>query len=133
MNPRRTLTLGALLVLAVTFTACGGSYSNPASPSPNPSPTPPPNTGADLVITIVGMNGNQSFSPDPGSLAVGKTVAFYNADGVVHTATANGGAFDTGNIAPGAVSALITVTAVGSFAYHCVLHPTMVGTLNVTP
>jgi plastocyanin len=132
MNPRQTLIVSALLVAALTMVACGGSSYNPASPSPTPSPAPPSNTGADLVITITGMNGSQSFSPNPGSIDAGKKVVFYNADTIVHTATANGGAFDTGNIAPGGLSALITMPAAGSFPYHCNIHPTMVGTLNVT-
>jgi len=131
MNSRHALTLGAAVVFAAVLAACGGnSYSSPMSPSP--IPTPPTGSGADLVITITGQNGTRSFSPNPGSLTTGRKVAFFNADSVVHTATADNGAFDTGNIGPGALSGLITIAAAGSYSYHCLLHPTMVGTLNVT-
>jgi plastocyanin len=40
--------------------------------------------------------------------------------------------FDTGTLAAGATSSPITLTAAGSFAYHCGIHPSMVGTLTVS-
>ncbi len=82
------------------------------------------------------MNGNTSFSPNPGVIPVGKTVAWTNAGaagygGVTHDITADNGSFDTGPISPGSTSAPIKMTTAGSFGYHCSIHPTMVGTLNV--
>jgi plastocyanin len=125
-----TVALGAValsaLVLAV---ACGGSSLSTTTPTP-----PPPSNGgaaADVTITIVGMNGAQSYSPNPGSVRAGQTVAWHNADSTSHTATANSGAFDTGIIPPGATSAPIAMPAAGTFAYHCSIHPTMTGTLSV--
>ena len=129
MNSRLTPALGGLLLVAVTLAGCGGSTS-PTSPSPTPASTS--GASADVTITITGMNGSNSFSPNPSSIVAGKRVAFRNADSIVHTATADNGAFDTGNIAPGATSAPITMTATGTFNYHCRPHPSMVGTLNVT-
>ena len=79
------------------------------------------------------MNGGQSYSPNPATVRVGQTVAWKNADSVTHTATANGGAFNTGNIAAGATSNPIAMTTAGSFAYLCTIHPSMVGSLTVTP
>jgi plastocyanin len=132
MNSRRTLTLFAALVLAATLVACGGSSGSPTAPTPPSPPPQPPASDADLVITIVGMAGSQSFSPNPGVLRAGLKVAWFNADTMAHTATANSGAFDTGFIAPGAISASITISTAGTYAYFCTLHPTMVGTLSVT-
>jgi plastocyanin len=129
MNTRLTLVLGGLLLLAVTATGCSGSsYTSPTTPTP----TPTPGGGADVTITITGMNGSQSFSPNPATAKAGQKVAWYNADNTTHTATADGGSFNTGNIAPGATSSPITVASLGSFNYHCQIHPTMVGTLTVT-
>ncbi len=132
ITTRLTLSFLALLALAVVTARCGGgsSYSPMA-------PTPPPSGGggpaADVTITINGMNGNLSYSPNPATMKLGQTVAWRNADGTTHTATADGGTFDTGNIAPGATSNPITMTAAGSYPYHCRIHGfTMVGTLNVT-
>ena len=66
-------------------------------------------------------------------MKAGQTVAWRNGDSVSHTATADGGAFDTGIIAPGATSSPIMMSAAGSVAYHCAIHPSMVGSLTVTP
>jgi plastocyanin len=133
MNARSLkLTMGALALFAFTLIAAScGMSSSPASPSPAPGGGGGGVT-ADVTITINGMNGNQSFSPDPATAKVGQTVAWRNADSITHTASADGGAFNTGNIAPGATSSPIAMTAAGSFGYHCQIHPSMVGTLNVT-
>jgi plastocyanin len=86
-----------------------------------------------MTIDINGMNGSLSFSPNPASVTVGQQIRWHNADRIVHTATQNGGGFDTGLIAPGGTSAPITLTTSGTIGYHCTVHPSMVGTLSVTP
>ena len=125
------LLLAALATLALAISqGCGSSYS---------PVTPPPGGTADVTITIVGQNGNLSFSPDPGMVPVGKTVAWRNADtgayggngGTTHDIVADGGAFNTGPIAPGSVSSPVMLSTAGSFPYHCSIHPTMVGSLTV--
>jgi plastocyanin len=130
MNSRFTAMLGGL-ALAVTVVACGGSsgYNGPTSPSPNPNPNPGP--GASVTITITGQNGNQSFSPNPGTVAAGQTVAWFNGDSIVHNIAADDGSFNIGNIAPGATSSPVTMSTAGAVAYHCNIHPTMVGSLTV--
>jgi plastocyanin len=85
------------------------------------------------VITIVGIAGAQSFSPNPAVARIGQNVVWRNADSMTHTATANGGSFDTGLLAAGAASGAVTPSAAGSFPYFCGLHAGMVGTLVVTP
>jgi plastocyanin len=133
MTSKRASILVALLFAVGTLSACG-SNSSPSSPST--IPTPPTGGGggggaADVTITITGMNDSQSFSPSPASVKVGQTVAWKNADSIVHTATADGGTFDTGNIAPGATSTPVMMSAAGTFGYHCRIHPSMVGSLSV--
>jgi PKD domain-containing protein len=98
------------------------------SPSPNPSPTPMPR----LVITIVTNNAGMSYSPNPAVARAGQRIVWVNADGTTHTATEDGGAFDTGFVAPGATSGGISLPA-GTFPYHCAIHPSMVATLDVVP
>jgi plastocyanin len=73
-----------------------------------------------------------SFAPAAASLRVGQQVRWHNADNIVHTATQDGGGFDTGLIPAGGTSAPITVSAPGTLRYHCAVHPSMVGALNVT-
>jgi plastocyanin len=114
----------ALFVASVALiTACTKKSSNPVGPV----------SGADVTITIVGINGNMSFSPNPAAAKVGQKVAWRNNGGTTHTATADGGAFNTGGIADGGTSALITMGTAGAFGYHCSIHPSMVATLNVNP
>lgn len=119
-----TTVLTALLaVLALSGLSCGGN-DNPMNPGGGGG-------GANVTITITGMNGASSFSPSPDTVNVGQTVAWHNADATTHTATANGAAFNTGNISGGSTSAPITMSTAGSFPYHCSIHPTMTGTLVV--
>ena len=130
---KRKRKVGILAVVAglAAAVACGGGgYGS----SPSPMPTPPSGggpTAADVTITINGMLGNQSFSPSPAGVKAGQTVAWHNGDSVSHTATASG--FDTGTIPAGRTSSPITFATAGSFDYQCTIHPSMVGTLNVTP
>lgn len=120
----------AIAGLAIVFAAlashgCGSEDNkNPATPV----------TAADVLITITGISGGNSFSPNPANVTVGQTVAWRNSGGTTHTATQNGGAgFNTGNIQNGYTSAPIAIMTAGNLGYHCEIHTTMVGTLNVTP
>lgn len=115
-------SLYALMIVLFAFTALGCNSDNE---SPNPT--------ADVTINIVGNNGSNSYSPNPANVTVGQTVAWHNSDSMTHTATQNGGGFNTGNLGAGATSAPITINTQGDLAYHCTIHPTMTGTLHVTP
>jgi plastocyanin len=78
-------------------------------------------------VRIEGMQ----FNPPALTVAPGDRVVWENADLVPHTATAaDGQAFDSGAIAPGAAWSLVP-RASGRFAYVCTLHPTMKATLIV--
>lgn len=72
------------------------------------------------------------FQNTPESLKVhtGDTVIWLNRDIVPHTVTGAGGAFDSGQIAPGKSWKLVTSTP-GIFHYICSLHPNMHGTLSI--
>lgn len=118
-----TLLTALLAFLAISGLSCNSDNKNPMNPGGG--------GGADVTITIVGMNGSSSYSPSPDTVNVGQTVSWHNSGGTTHTATANGGAFNTGNIGNGSTSAPITMTTAGSFPYHCSIHPTMTGTLVV--
>jgi plastocyanin len=135
MNSRLTLTIGGVLLVAATVAGCGsnGMGSSYSPTSPTPTSTAPSAPAANVTITIVGMNGSNSYSPNPGAVKVGQTVAWRNADSLPHTATADAGGFNTGTIAAGATSSPITMTTAGSFPYHCTIHGfAMAGTLTVT-
>jgi plastocyanin len=116
------------LSVALFMPGCGGGKKNPASPGGGGT-----GGGADVTINIAGVNGSNSFSPNPDTVMVGQSVAWKNNDSITHTATSDASAFNTGNIAPGATSTKITMGTAGSFPYHCNIHNSMTGTLVVIP
>jgi plastocyanin len=79
------------------------------------------------AVTISGF----AFSPAALTIEAGTTVTWTNQDSATHTATADDGSFDTGNIAQGQ-SVSITFDTPGTFAYHCAIHPYMVASITVT-
>jgi plastocyanin len=89
-------------------------------------PLAPAALAADHGVDIAGF----AFSPQSVTVAVGDTVTWSNADAQNHTATANGGSFDTGTIG-GNTSKSVTFSTAGAFAYHCKIHPSMTGTIVV--
>lgn len=126
---KRTIycVLAALAVLAVALTA--------VSCKKNSNPVAPPSSTADVVINIQAGSsqaGSNAYSPNPKTVAVGTKVAWKNNDSMTHTATADLGAFNTGNISSGGTSAVITMGTAGTFAYHCAIAGhNMTGTLTV--
>jgi plastocyanin len=122
-------TLSVTIVAAVPQAPTPKPEETPA-PSPDPTPTPVP---PRVFVTIVSNNGNMSYSPNPASARVGQRIVWVNGHSMVHTATADGGDFDTGFLAPGESSGVVTVGNAGTYPYHCTVHPGMVGTLNITP
>jgi plastocyanin len=81
--------------------------------------------GKDVTIE------NFSFTPFSVTISAGDSVRWTNQDAAVtHTATANNGAFDTGQIKTGS-SARVTFKKAGTFNYHCSVHPGMTGRVVV--
>jgi plastocyanin len=72
-----------------------------------------------------------AFRPTPLTVSAGTKVVFVNQTrGTTHTATENGGGFDTGRIRPGqAVS--VTFKRPGTYVFHCQIHPFMHGKIVV--
>ncbi|MEO8077899.1 MAG: hypothetical protein ABI818_16350 [Acidobacteriota bacterium] len=99
------------------------------APTPAPTPTPDPTPPSGVVtINVVGVNGAQSFAPNPATLPAGQMVVWHNIDSIIHRVVLNNGALDTGNLAPGASSQPMSINT-GSGPYHCSIHPSMVGTI----
>ena len=73
---------------------------------------------------------NFSFRPTPLTVGAGTRVVFSNDDGTAHTATQNGGGFDTGRIKPGKAAA-VTFKRPGTYLFHCSIHPFMKGKIVV--
>ena len=96
--------------------------------------------GSSPTITTVdmvkgsGANASipKSFLPSPVTVVIGvnNTVTWVNDDSAPHTVTANDGSFGSGNIAPTGTFTF-TFTTPGTYEYHCLYHPWMVGTVIV--
>jgi plastocyanin len=74
------------------------------------------------------------FSPDRITLVMGvnNTVVWTNNDDMTHTVTGDSGGPDSGPI-PAGGNYTYTFQAAGTYRYHCIYHPTMTGTVVVTP
>ncbi len=105
-----------------------------ATPSPaptgTPSPPPPPAPSATAAVKAVGSDPF-SFSPSSLSIRAGTRVSFTNQSPEDHTFSANGGAFESGVIAPGQ-SWTFNFASRGSFPYFCRLHPYMTASIAVS-
>ena len=110
----------AAIVLGLGVSGCAnsGTAASPSAPSPSPAAT----------INVVAVNGAQSFSPNPSTIPAGQMVVWHNVDSIIHRVVMNDGSIDTGNLDPGAFSAPMFLEATG--AYHCTIHPVMVGTIK---
>jgi plastocyanin len=133
MSSFRLVVLSAVVMLA---TACGGGSSTPAptptpTPTPTPAPTPAPGQSSTVSIPAGAQSlGNQAFVPDELDVAMGTTVTWTNTDTIAHTSTSDASGWNSGTLAPGAQFSFAFQSA-GTFAYHCAIHPGMVGKVVV--
>jgi len=137
----RKFVASVIVVCSLATWGCSDSNNtNPSAPAPVPAPTPtptptpnptPPSSGT-VTISVVGVNGTQSFSPNPATLPAGQQVVWHNVDSITHRVVLDDGALDTGNIGPGASSQPMTINK-GAGPYHCSIHPSMVGSIVAAP
>lgn len=121
------LRLNAILLLAaVCICGCGGYVTSPSitpQPAPAGSTTVTMQGGASVLTTT-------AFGTNPLTIPLGTTISWLNSDTTTHTSMADGGAWSSGNIAPGA-RYNFTFQSTGQFTYHCQIHPGMTGTIVV--
>ncbi len=91
-----------------------------------------PQTVTVNIPSGTGSNQALNYSPHTFTLVIGvnNTVNFVNQDSVTHTVTANGGSFNSGDIAAGSTWNHTFSTA-GTYSFHCVYHTWMTGTIVV--
>lgn len=94
---------------------------------------------ADVSVTVTGCTSSQwQFSPRSVNVEEGDVVTFSNPSAVSgcaeapHTATSTASppAWDTGNVPVGS-SASVLMDEAGTFAYRCIYHGAMTGTITV--
>jgi plastocyanin len=67
---------------------------------------------------------NFAFKPKAITIAKGTKVRWTNRGSVSHTTTSNKGLWNSGVLAPGAAFGRV-FRKVGTFKYHCTIHPTL--------
>jgi len=143
----KPLLTAALVALSLGLVACGSSGSDstseaePAateqesggsessaegSKSSESEPAPSGEAAKSEKVEIVEF----TYEPDPVVVQVGGKVIWQNQDTAPHTATADDGSFETGTIEEGKIGSA-TFHEAGTFTYHCQIHPTMHGTVEV--
>jgi plastocyanin len=71
-----------------------------------------------------------AYSPDQLDILPGETVNWTNISQRTHTVTANAGLFDSGDVSSGSHFSF-TFADTGKFTYHCTIHPSIVGEIDV--
>src|SRR5437660_1369678 len=126
----RTFVTASLLTLGLGMWGCSGGGDSSGSTNSPAAPTPTPMTSNGVVtINVVAINGAQSFSPNPATLAAGQMVVWHNVNNTTHRVVLNDRSVDTGDLAPGASSQPTPIGA-GGGQYHCSIHPEMIGSIN---
>jgi len=122
---------------ALALSACGGggdaSSETEAEPTATTEPVEAPaaaDEGGKLERSIKVDISNFEYAPDPVRVQAGGKVIWLNQDSATHTATADDGSFDTGQIDEGKLKSE-TFKQPGTFTYHCEIHPQMHGTIEV--
>jgi plastocyanin len=100
------------------------------SPALSRAATPVSTPVSMIASSSCGTGSGFCFSPAAATITLGAPVTWTNTTSASHTATADGGAFDTSTVSP-AQTATITFSTPGTYAYHCSIHPDMLGTIVV--
>lgn len=113
----------AVTALAITASACSGTPAAPAAPA-STSSAPVPGTAVSI--------DNFAFAPATLTVHRGDTVTWTNHDEEPHTVAAGDGSFRSPGMDSNATFSF-TFTNPGSYDYICSIHPSMHGTVVVTP
>jgi plastocyanin len=127
LAPISALALAALAAIATN--SCSSS-SGPSSPA----------VAVSVVAGAAANPGPTSFQPNPATVSLSGAaqgrVRWTNNDNTTHTVTEDGGSprFNEDNLAAGDDFTFdFTALGVGTYNYHCALHPAMVASVIVTP
>lgn len=146
------LLAGSISALVLVVVACGGPAASPtALPTQAPADTPAATQAPTATPAVTEPSAETpaatadepsaqarvriaNFAFDPAALTVsaGTTVTWTNADSAPHTVTFSDGSADSGEMSGGA-SFRHTFSTEGELAYFCEIHPSMQGTVTVSP
>jgi plastocyanin len=117
----------------------GSQHSTIAAPSPTPTPTAIPTPQPNHVDILANPSGSspEAYYVSSGfsttlTVRVGQKVTWVNQDSRPHSATADNGAFDSGELSHGQTFSW-TPTRPGHYTYGDLSYPDMKGTIIVQP
>jgi len=124
-------TVLALAAVALVTAGCSSTSSTSSTTSTSTATTPASTGGGGggaTSATIVAQNF--AFSPDSVDVSAGSvTLTVTNKDTTEHTFTLDDGSSTT-NLAPGSTEKIV-LDLTQTVGWHCNIHPSMTGTLNV--
>ncbi|MDB4867783.1 MAG: hypothetical protein JWR03_2116 [Cohnella sp.] len=138
-SPSATVSSSPMSMSSASESAMASAVptTDPSSPSasaevsPSPSATKKPEASKDAHHDSVMIEIKDfAFSPSEVEIKPGTKVTFTNRDKVKHTATADGGEFDTGLLEQDK-SKTVTFDKEGTFTFYCSPHPYMTGKIVV--
>ena len=110
-------------------------YGNDAAPSTSAPASAAVASGtcstSDAAGTVTAAMDGRAFVPSTIKAKVGDVIAFTNGDPVPHSATLDDGSCTTKRLGKGETGALVFAKA-GTYPFHCVVHPDMKGTFEIT-
>ena len=141
------LIIMIIAVAAVGFLLYGNITSAPSIIAPTPEQpavttngptTPPTQTGPVKSPEAVSTANSQPiiiqnfhFIPDSLTIKQGTKVAWINTDSVTHLIASDNNEFSSKTLGQGNTFAY-TFNTIGTFKYHCGIHPSMLGSIIVT-
>ncbi len=121
-HARAAALLPIVVIVAALCGGCGGGSGGDTDAAAAGASSAGPS-----AVEIV----DYEYAPPDLTVAAGTTLKFSNEDSTSHTATSRQpGAFDSGTIKPGK-SGAVALEKPGTYAYYCVFHPFMKGTVTV--
>jgi plastocyanin len=101
----------------------------PTAPTAQPTATPAPAATPLPALQSASVTiQNFAFSPQVVKITAGGSVTWTNQDGVIHTVTFS----DSTQTISNSASYTKKFDTPGTYAYHCSIHPSMTGTVEVT-
>jgi len=133
----RPLAVLAGVILVVGLAACGDDDDDAASTADDPTTTTEAAASDDGGAPDDVAGGPQveakdfEFTVVAASVPAGSDVVFANTGEAPHTFTADDGSFDSERVEGGAEATVVAPAEPGDYAFHCLIHPAMTGTLTV--
>ena len=132
------LLIGGIIYATTRHAAAPQPVTTSGTPSPSPSSSPgtstplsSPNSSQSKTASVT--ISNFAFSPAALTVKKGTTVTWTNQGSTAHTVVENDSQSGpkSGDLNHGQ-SYSFTYNTVGTFNYHCSIHPSMTGTVTVT-